>query len=71
MMRIGRRSLTPRMLETSLQSRLQGKADAAVIETLRYHLLGLLHKRAFPIYRGSLIDVAALSGDTGIDPTVL
>lgn len=67
----GRRSLTPRMLETSLHNRLHGKVDVATYETLRCHLVGLLHERTFPTYRGSVIDVAAMSGDTGIEPETL
>lgn len=70
-MRTARRSLTPRMLETSLQSRLHGKVDAATYEVLRCHLVGLLHERTFPTYRGSVIDVAVMSGDTGIEPETL
>lgn len=70
-MQTARRSLTPRMLETSLQSRLHGKVDAATYEALRCHLVGLLHERTFPTYRGSVIDVAAMSDNTGIEPETL
>lgn len=70
-MRTARRSLTPRMLESSLQNRLHGKVDAATYEALHCHLLGLLLERTFPTYRGSVIDVATMSGNTGIEPETL